>query len=152
MAASPPVPPVVVDEIHAEEGAVRQGDEGFQFADDVPGSGVSGVQHAPAHRVLGLKGGTTAPAGDSSILSRPPEVFSIVSTSSFAASWTIDVGGQALCTFHWIGAGPGLEPGWNGRIVRAGVEGEEGDDERERHRKPQGDHLAHIHPSCATTG
>ena len=32
------------------------------------------------------KGGTTAPAGDTSILSRPPEVLSIVATSSLAAS------------------------------------------------------------------
>ncbi len=44
-----------------------------------------------------------APAGDSSSLNRPPEFFSIVSTSNLAASWTMDVGGHALCTFHRIG-------------------------------------------------
>src|SRR5262245_24167759 len=45
-----------------------------------------------------------APAGESSILIRPPAFFSIVSISNLAASWTIEVGGQALCTFHLIGA------------------------------------------------
>ena len=50
------------------------------------------------------KGGTTAPAGDTSILSRPPEVFSIVATSSFAASSGNTPSGQAVCIFHRIGA------------------------------------------------
>ena len=50
------------------------------------------------------KGGTTAPAGDTSILSRPPEVFSIVATSSLAASSGNTPSGQAVCIFHRIGA------------------------------------------------
>ena len=87
-----------------EEGTVRQGDEGLQLPDDVPGV-VCPASSTPRFTASWIsKGGTTAPAGDSSSLSRPPAFFSIVSTSSFAASWTIDVGGQALCTFHWIGA------------------------------------------------
>ncbi len=49
-------------------------------------------------------GGTTAPAGDTSILSRPPEVFSIVDTSSLAASSGKIPRGQAVCIFHRIGA------------------------------------------------
>src|SRR4029450_13190298 len=49
-------------------------------------------------------GGTTAPAGDTSILSRPPEVFSIVDTNSLAASSGNTPSGQAVCIFHRIGA------------------------------------------------
>src|SRR6185295_12170159 len=60
------------------------------------------------------KGGTTAPAGDTSILSRPPEVFSIVDTSSLAASSGNTPSGQAVCIFQrmgaWAPAGGGAAP------------------------------------------
>ncbi len=57
------------------------------------------------------KGGTTAPAGDTSILSRPPEVLSIVDTSSLAASSGKTPSGQAVCIFHRIGAWAVAWPG-----------------------------------------
>ena len=153
MAASLPVPPVVVDEVHAEEGTVRQGDECLQFADDVARRGVSGVQHAPAHRVLDLEGRHDR-AGRRQLYLEPP-AGGLLDCLHQQFRSVLDDRRRRPGALHLPldrGLGLGLSLGWNGRIVRAGVEGEEGDDERERHRKPQGDHLAHIHPSCETTG
>ena len=146
-----PVPAVVVDEVHAEEGTVGQGDEGLQLPDDVAGSGVPGVQHAPVHGVLDLEGRDDRASRRQLQLEPPAGV--LLDRLHQQLRGVLDDGRWRPGALHLPldrGLGRGLGLGWDGRIVRAREEGEEGDGEGERHRGPQGDHLAHMHPSCET--
>ena len=99
-----PVPAVVIDEVHTEEGTVRQGDKGLQLPDDVAGRGVPGIQHAPVHRVLDLEGRDDRARRRQLQLEPPAGVLLDRLHQQLCSVLDDDVGGQALCTFHWIGA------------------------------------------------